>query len=344
MSGEIQIMLDEVGKRVAEEIPAACRFQLFILGSFARDEATYHEAKNGICYESDLDLYLLVESHDADSTLARARASLAGMDGPEISLNGNNYSNFSSFQPKQWLIDAAHSHQILAESHAGQENPFSRFIGLTPSLEDLLRLVMNRMVDANLRPNSPSYELSKLCMDMATALLGLKCLYRTSYAERLGALEELKTLLLADELFPSGLVRPFTYLASECFLAKLDRGDGGRRLEHLESLGFRRLVREMSKYVIIALVTEITGRISGTPLEAYRQLAFSQGWRRIAKDWLRQLVREPASTMDLLTSPPLLAGPMDRVYYQALGFFLEEDKSLQAEAIHIKWALLCKNT
>lgn len=326
-------------RTICRMIPRGVKYELYLIGSASRGEVTVLVSDEEIIPQSDIEFYLLTNMPHMEGLVAEINNELGKISFTSVEVNGTSYQRFNRYRVKQWLIDAAHSSRLMASSGIVQENAFLPFLKETLPAQDLVFLLLNRVVEYEREKDI--YFLVKLYSDIAGVILYREDRYSVSVKRRIKCFTN---VAFQQKVVESGCVSA-SFLESLIMIL-------GYKLYPTKRIGGRierdRLALESAA---LKVVKELINRLLATDYgiaqksdltESIKELYTHRGFVLACKEWFQDLRRSLWKSLSVLFEHGLRLSPRATVFFRAAQV-VEESRCDNAMRLYNDWVLYCKS-
>ncbi len=338
----IQKQLDCIKKIVSKTCIGPGQYQLYLIGSGARNELTVRQDTGNYYADSDIECYLVSDNKKVFDYVNQINAELIATPQLTISaeISGADWNTIKNFKTRQWLVDAAHFNKMLwSSTNVEVQNVFNRFLGNEIPKIDFYELITNRIMEYN-RTSAP-YALVKLYCDCAGVLSALGDEYRSSYGGRLKYIESINVDSY-NKIFKSEYV---TVLFFEQLKHALRYKLSGN-VQYLSLIHntFHSNSVTMQQAIVSILKSTVLGDQIVIPEEKleqlYRSFIKSQPLAYRIVGYGRDLLNAPIASSGIILRMGLRLSPSQWVRLKGIEEFLQLNK--ESKQWHNEWKLLCK--
>lgn len=160
-------LLEELKKITQSYFDSEEEYHFVLIGSFGRKEPCID---NRMSY-SDMEAFLICHKNNVKEIARSIQEEFSKFTEISLDFDGATYEKFSSFKPKQWLIEAAKgSYTLIGNSHA-IDNPFNAFAEMEIPDHDWTLLLMNRWIEFSQLSDNQPYFCVKLWTDITSSII-----------------------------------------------------------------------------------------------------------------------------------------------------------------------------
>ena len=333
---------------VCDVLPSSCVYQLYLIGSLSRNEATFSYFNGEYKPLSDIEMYLLSENKLSSTYWNMIRRMLSThLPDWSIDISGTTFKKFHKFKTRQWLIDVGNTGRLLIHSNMHDKHAFSKFRDITPSAIDNVTILSNRIIENKNETCNQYYFNIKLCIDMVGVVIACENRYRTKYSERFDALLNVHDLFGVTYNIPAYLMNEFVEAARQAFCIKLEEHNNSDEELYNFSLKHKNCLREFMVYLLPICLYKISSKkyiIYNDPIRAYKMYLSRSSFFIHKLRWILQVWRNPSIVSMMFYCGKLNMLPSEFVYYQGIKSYFMNKCDIPIKALFPLWEKYCKST
>ncbi len=324
---------------ILKSIPKGVVFELYLIGSSARDEMTILYNSNEKVIMSDMEFYIITNMKQMIPFIEMVNRKLGRIGTVSVEINGTNYNRFEKYQPKQWIIDAAQGAKKIATSENCTTSSFELFVNHSVPSQDIVFLLLNRIIEYE--SERDIYFLIKMYVDIAGALLYVSDEYTASVKERLSKISDTETsmnLLMSTPVTENQLDNLKLILGYKLFPSR----KVGIEIENNRK-SLEKGIIPLLKWLISTLVNQQDNQKNVQPEEDLKALFKQRGLLLYIKEWVQDLSTDFYRSVDVFFTYGLTLTPRGSIFYRAAKEITNPNLFAQNRELYSDWIQLCKS-